>query len=210
VLVRKFANLRPNWGQLALELVVIFVGVTAAFIVENIREDRAALDDLRQAARGIVVELRHYNERGQLLAAKLRESIEAWRRADAEGRRAIPTIFRIPGAPTPPTAAWDGAVASGVANHIDPEIRRRLGYFYSEYRGIHTNYARHLEFIEREILPRAVVGVEAFYPNGEFDPAIRARLTLLEEFATDLQLLSEEAEALADELEARFDLDDSG
>ena len=209
VLVRRLVDLKPNWGQLALELVVIFVGVTAAFIVENIREDRAAMDDLRQAARGIIVELRHYGERGQFHARNMLDPIEEWRQADAAGRRAAPAVYRIPGGPAPPTAAWDGAVSSGVANRLDPEFRRRLGYFYNEYRGIHTNYRRHLEFIEREVLPRTVVGVEAFYPDGAFDPAVRTRLALLEEFAADLQRLSVEAETLADELEVLLDLDES-
>jgi hypothetical protein len=86
-------------------------------------------------------------------------------------------------------------------------VRRRLGYFYSEYRGIHDNYARHLDFIEREILPRAVIGVEAFYPDGEFDPAILTRIELLEEFVDDLDAFSKQASELADELEVLLDLD---
>ena len=99
-------------------------------------------------------------------------------------------------------------MASGVANRLDPAFRRRLGYFYSEYRGIHANYARHLDFIEREILPRAVIGVEAFYPDGKFDPAILTRIELLEEFVDDLDDFSKHAIELADELEVLLDLDD--
>ena len=132
----------PRFGRLAAELVVIFVGVTAAFFVENYRERLAAEEDL-----------------------------------------------------------------SGVASQYEPDLRFRLGYFYDEMVGIHTNYQRHLAFIESEVLPRAEIGPAAFYDDaGRFDPAVRARLDLLDEFAADLRRWSTMAGELADELEATMEL----
>ena len=47
-------------------------------------------------------------------------SLVAWRTSDQAGQRAIPGYFIIPGAPRPPTAAWNSAVSSGVANLSNP------------------------------------------------------------------------------------------
>lgn len=196
---------RPNWSRAAVELVVIFVGVTAAFFVESYREHLAAEDDLRQASAGILSELRSFETRGGGYVEAFTAPIERWREAEAAGRRAVPEFYRIPGAPRPPTAAWDATVASGVASQFEPDFRFRLGYFYSEFRGIHENYLRHLDFVEREVLPRVDVGTDAFYDaSGRFDPAVRVRMALIEEFIADLGRLSLMAGELADELEAMW------
>jgi hypothetical protein len=194
---------RPNWRRAAVELVVIFVGVTAAFFVESYREHLAAEEDLQQASAGILSELRSFETRGGEYVAAFTAPIERWREDDAAGRRTVLEFYRIPGAPRPPTAAWDAAVASGVASQFEPEFRFDLGYFYSEFRGIHDNYLRHLDFLEREVLPRVEAGPDAFYDaSGRFDPAVRVRMALIEEFTADLARLSRMAGDLADELEA--------
>ena len=194
---------RPNWRRAAVELVVIFVGVTSAFFVESYREHLAAEEDLRQASVGILSELRSFELRGGEYVAAFTGPLERWREADAAGRRTVPEFYRIPGAPTPPTAAWDATVASGVASQFEPDFRWRLGYFYSEFRGIHDNYLRHLDFVEREVLPRSEGGPDAFYDaSGRFDPAVRVHMALIEEFTADLARLSRMAGELADELEA--------
>jgi hypothetical protein len=194
---------RPNWSRAAVELGVIFVGVTAAFFVESYRERLAAEGDLRQASAGILSELRSFESRGGDYVEAFRAPFDRWREADAAGRRAVPEFYRIPGAPTPPTAAWDAAVASGVASQFEPGFRFRLGYFYSEFRGIHVNYVRHLDFIERQVLPRVELGPDAFYDgSGRFDPAVRVRMALIEEYVDDLERFSLSAGELADEIEA--------
>lgn len=204
----KLRNWTANWHQLLLELVVVFIGVTAAFLIENLREERAEMHQLRQASVGMLAELRNYRVRGIAHATAIRDSITVWRDLDQQGKQAVPKLYRIPGAPLPPSAAWDGAVASGVANRISPEFRYRLGYFYSEYMGIARTYLRHQIFIENEVLPRVELGVQAFYgEDGQFNPAIRARFALIEDFADDLERLSLTAGELADELETKLNLE---
>ncbi|MGD8495757.1 MAG: hypothetical protein PVF05_06160 [Gemmatimonadales bacterium] len=197
---------RPHWARLGLELVVVFVGVTAAFFVEGYREQLDADRALRQAAAGILAELRTYQTKGIVYVDSMTAHLDAWEEADREGRRAVPTFFTIPGAPQPPTAAWSTAVASGVASGFEPDFGYRLGYFYNEFSGIQANYRRHLAFIENYVLPRAEEGVDAFYDaEGRFDPAVRSRMRLVREYVADLDRLSRLAGDLADELEARLE-----
>lgn len=197
---------RPHWGRMVAELVVVFVGVTAAFFVEGYREQLDADRALRQASAGILAELRTYETKGLAYADSMTAHLDAWEEAEAAGRRAVPTFYRLPGAPRPPTAAWSTAVASGVASGFEPDFGYRLGYFYNEFSGIQLNYQRHLAFIETEVLPRAELGADAFYDAaGRFDPAIRARIRLYREYVSDLARLSQMAGDLADELETRLD-----
>jgi hypothetical protein len=184
------------------ELLVIFAGVTAAFFVEGYRETLDERAQLRQATQGIVAEMFHYENRGLEHADSIDQRLARWRAADAAGARAIPAFYRLPGAPNPPTAAWDAAVSSGVASMFEPQLRIELGYFYSEYLGIHSNYVRHLSFVEREMLPRVAAGPDAFYDGrGNLRPEFGVQMSLLEEFGRDLRRLSEEAGELGVKLE---------
>ena len=54
---------RGGAGRHAAELLVIFIGVSAAFFVENYRERQQEYEELDQAVDGIVFELGHYSER---------------------------------------------------------------------------------------------------------------------------------------------------
>ena len=184
------------------ELLIIFAGVTAAFFVEGYRESLAERAQLRQATQGIIAELFHYQDRGLEHADSIDLRLARWRAADAAGARAIPAFYRLPGAPNPPTAAWDAAVSSGVASMFEPQLRIELGYFYNEYLGIHANYVRHLSFVEREVLPRVAAGAEAFYDDrGRLRPDFEVQMSLLEEFGWDLRRLSEQGGELGAKLE---------
>ncbi len=189
-------------ARVVAEGLIIFAGVTAAFLVEGYRDDLEDSKRLEQATAGIITEMTHYATRSREHADSITARIDAWRRADSAGRRAVPGYYRIPGAPHPPTAAWDAAVASGVASLFEPELRLDLGYFYNEFVGVHDNYVRYLEFAEREILPRAEVGPDEFYDTaGRLRPEFRSYMRLFQEFADDLRGLAATAEELRSRLE---------
>jgi len=107
-------------------LLVIFFGVTAAFVVENYRESASQREELRQAVAGLITEMEHYETRSAQFADAFDSAIEKWKAADRQGQRAVPGYYRIPGSTHPPTAAWTIIVNSGIARLIDPELRREL------------------------------------------------------------------------------------
>jgi hypothetical protein len=188
-------NRRREWVKRAGgELLIIFVGVTAAFIVEGYRQELFQREEIHQATEGILTELRRYQVRGVEHADSISARLERWRAADSAGQHAVPGYYRIPGGSHPPTAAWDAAISSGVASLFDPELRLALGYFYTDFLGIHDNYVRRLVFIEREVLPRVEQGTEAFY-QGEphLRPEFLVEMSLLDEFGEDLRAASRQA-----------------
>jgi len=100
-------------------------------------------------------------------------------------------------------AAWNSAVSSGLARMVEPRLRMDLGYFYSEFVGVHDNYDRYNQFTEREVLPRMISGPDAFYgPDGHLLPVFRVHMDLQKEFAMDLRRLSGLARDLRTRLEA--------
>lgn len=187
----------------ALELLVIFIGVTAAFFVDGRREQLDRAGHLAEARRGILAELDRYSVRAVFHADSIDAYFAAWRADQAAGSRTAPQFYRIPGATHPPTAAWDAAVASGVVNFFEPEIRVQLGYFYKEFLGIHDNYVRNLHFIERDVLPRQHRGATEFYDaTGRLEPEIATYMMLHQEFADDLRELAAAATTLKARVEA--------
>jgi hypothetical protein len=193
---------RSRVARAATELAIIFLGVSAAFFVEGYREQLDQAQQLRQATGGIIAELARYENKSAEFADSIDASLATWRTCDQAGQRAIPGYFIIPGAPRPPTAAWNSAVSSGVASLYVPDLRLELGYFYTELVGIHDNYIRRLEFTEREILPRAEVGPDAFYDStGHLRPEFAVEMKLFGDFGSDLRRLGTMAGSLRARLE---------
>jgi len=198
----KRSSWRGRVGWLIGQLIVVFAGVTAAFVVENYRDARNQEAEFHQALSGLIAELNRYETRGLEFADGMDARISAWEQADRNGTRAIPGYFRIPGATHPPSAAWTTMMSSGLARLIEPGLRTELGLFYSEVVGIHDNYDRYNQFTEREVLPRIAHGPDAFYgTDGRIQPAFRVHMDLQKEFAADLRKLSHQAHDLRLRLE---------
>ena len=182
---------------------MIFLGVSAAFLVENYRQKENDKAEMMQAVAGIIKELEHYETKSVTFADRFQSAIDRWSAADKAGKRAAPGYFRIPGAPHPPSAAWNATVTSGIARMLDPQLRIDLGYFYNEFVGIHDSYDRYNQFTEREILPRISQGPDAFYgADGKVLPIFRVHMDLQAEFAANLRRLAKDSHDLRLRLEA--------
>jgi hypothetical protein len=197
------ATWRERLGWLATEFLIIFVGVSAAFVVENYRDYRTHVAEFHDAMSGVIAELRNTEAKTRTYSEAIFADLARWEEADRTGKRAVPSHYRIPGATHPPTAAWNSAVSSGVARMIEPKLRTELGHYYNEFLGIHDNYDRYNQFTEREVLPRIILGPEAFYgSDGKLLPQFRVYMDLQKEFATDLRKIGASAHELRTKLEA--------
>jgi hypothetical protein len=203
-LLRTWAAWRELLLRAGVALLTIFVGVTAAFFFDGYRDQLEQAQRLHDTRKGIVTELMHYENRGGKIADDIDQSIARWKAANAAGIQAMPGYYLMSGAPRPPTAAWSSAVASGVASQFDSKTQLELGYFYSEYTGIHDNYLRRLVFTEQEILPLALSGPSAFYDaNAKLLPQFQVHMDMLERFSADLRRLNAEAKRLRIKLQAQ-------
>src|SRR4051812_14667153 len=108
-------DLKRYLGRLAGELFVIFAGVSAAFVVDNYRDNRNQAAEFHQALSGVTAELNRHETRSREYADGISAKVKEWEEADRDGKKAIPGYYRIPGATHPPIAAWNTMMSSGLA-----------------------------------------------------------------------------------------------
>jgi len=100
----KRGSWRGHVGWLAGQLIVVFAGVSAAFVVENYRDAKNQQAEFRQALSGVIAELNRYETRGLEFADGIDAKIPAWQQADRSGTRATRAtigfrVHRIPHRP---------------------------------------------------------------------------------------------------------------
>ena len=76
------------------QLIVVFAGVSAAFVVENYRDSKNQQAEFRQALSGVIAEL-PIRDAGAGVRGWYRRQIFAWEQAYRSGTRAIPAYYRI-------------------------------------------------------------------------------------------------------------------
>jgi hypothetical protein len=181
-------KLGPLASKVALELFIVFVGVSAAFAVENYRDARQ--QDLRRQAvyRALDRELTQMAEtHGPVFQREMTEELTAWDRAVARGERPLPPTFRMPRAERPPTGVWDAAVATGSIELIDPELFFELARLYNRAESAGDLYQRYATAAQADVWARLDEGPGAFWqPDGKLRPEIKAHVQRLRDFQ-DLQ-----------------------
>lgn len=178
---KKFGSLLP---KIALELFVVFVGVSAAFAVDDYRDERED-DERRQAVyRALDRELLQMAEtHGPVFQRQMTDQLATWDRAVAAGGHPLPPTFRLPRAERPPTGVWDAAVATGSIELIDPELFFELARFYNRAESAGNLYQRYATAAQDDVWSRLDEGAGAFWqPDGKLRPEIKAHVQRLRDF----------------------------
>jgi hypothetical protein len=192
---RSFGSL---FSKIALELFIVFVGVSAAFALDDYRDARSQ-DERRQAIyRALDRELTQMAEtHGPAFQREMTRQIAAWDRALARGEQPLPPAFKLPGAERPPTGVWDAAVATGSIELIDPELFYELARFYNRANSAGVLYQRYSQGAQTDIWPRLAEGPTAFWgTDGKPRPEISADVQRLRDFRDRQGQLSTEARQL--------------
>ena len=177
-------SIGPLLSKIALELFIVFVGVSAAFAVEDYRDARQE-DERRQAVYGALDrELRQMAEtHGPVFQLRMSEQLAAWDRAVRRGEKPLPPTFRMPAAERPPTGVWDAAVATGSIELVDPDLFYELARFYNRADSVGDLAQRYSASAQAEVWPYLDEGPGAFWDsNGKPKPATRAHVARLREF----------------------------
>jgi hypothetical protein len=192
------AALARHASRFLVELAVVFIGVSAAFMVDNYRDQREQARSIDAAYSGLLEELSQYSSRGRAHAARARQVLAAYRAERTQGGRPPPAFYRLPGSEHPPEAVWQTSVASGVVNLIPPALRREMGWFYGENSGISDRYVRYAEFTESQILPGLKETHDVFHDpqTGELYPRFQVHMDLLDEYAGYLERQAKWADRL--------------
>jgi hypothetical protein len=196
-----FARHRALAGKFAFELAIVFVGVTAAFALENLREHHEEVKYRQSMIAALSTTFEDVAHHGRDIDRTITQKLVAFDAARARGERPPPPIYREDGAERPPTRVWEAVVQTGAAKALKPEMFFRLVSFYNFMDSFGDRYIRYTDFTESRVLP-AVGDPAAFYDprSGKMRPEFAAYVDRLR----DLQALNREmivrAARLSDEL----------
>ena len=188
----------PLASKVALELFIVFIGVSAAFAVDDYREKRQEQQRRESIYGALDHELGQVAETfGPFYQKQMAEQLAAWDSAVSRGERPLPPTFKLPGASGPPTGVWDAAAATGSIELVDPQFFYELGRFYNRARTAGELYRGYAESARVHVWPFLSDGPDAFWqPNGELKPEIRVHLQRLRDFRERQRALMEEARTL--------------
>ena len=173
-------------SKIALELFIVFVGVSAAFAVENYRDEQAKVERRQVVYRALDRELKQMAEtHGPLLQRQMSAQLKAWDEAVARGEKPLPPAFRIADAERPPTAVWDAAVASGTIEIVEPELMFELARFYTRAETVGDLYQRYSMAAQMHVWPHLHKGPAAFWnSDGTLRFETEAHVQRLRDFRT--------------------------
>jgi hypothetical protein len=178
-----------NWFAVAIDFLIVVVGVFVATQVENWKE---AGEQKRRTA--VIVEGLREDLRDSIgvqagFVTEAAAGLAAFDAARARGERPPPYYYRIAGSDKPPSYVWQSALQSGIVDLIHPSLLFDLGFYYSEQDGIGVKYVRYATFVESEILPRLNAGPSAFYDErGTLKPEFAANMERLREWISFVQV----------------------
>jgi len=175
---------RDLLAKVALELFIVFVGVSAAFAVDNYRDTRAQNERRRAVYLALDRELTQMAEtHGPRFQREMTQELNVWDTAISRGQNPSPPTFRLPGAERPPTGAWDAAVVTGSIQLIDPELFYELARFYNRADSAGMLYQRYSESAQTHIRPYLGDGAKVFWgPDGKPRPEVRVTIQRLRDF----------------------------
>lgn len=153
-------------GKLLFEIVIIFIGVTAAFALEAARQKRSDSDYRNSMIAAMVPTFDDMQRHNRIFINEAAAKIEAFDRDLAAGKQPLLPIYREGGAERPPLRAWDGIVASGVSKALPPALYFQLSQFYNRQESIGERYVRYADMTERDIYPLGPEQQGIYGPSG--------------------------------------------
>lgn len=197
---KRVASHRALAGELVFELIVIFIGVTAAFALENFREAREEASYRHQMVTALRTSLDDWAGHGVDVEKHTAALLRNFDRARHRGQIVELPVYRESGGERPPTRAWDGIVATGAARALDPTLFFRLARFYSRADSFGDRYLRYNSFTELQVLPYLDDTTRFYDGTGRLRPQYAGYVERLRDLNREMHAQVVEAATLRDTL----------
>ncbi len=187
--------------QFAFEIVIVFVGVTAAFAMESFRQRRVETAYRRSMIAALVPTLDDVLLHSQAFDDEVSAKLAQFDAAVARGEKPVLPVFRESNSERPPIRAWDGIVATGAAKSLPPELFFQLALFYTRQESFGERYIRYNDFTEARVLtlgPDMSAAYDA--ATGALRPEFAAHADRLRDLKVANARMSVEAADLRDRL----------
>lgn len=194
--IRK-ALTRETIARLTFELLVIFVGVSAAFIVDNYRERAERDQQSKQIYTVLAASLKDFHVYGSIVRDSMVREINEWDARDTT-QFVMPPFYREPGGEGPPVGAWEALLAGGGINVIDTQLFWDLTNFFNRVGSMRARYQRYTNITEQILLPSVYYGPAGAYQPGthRLKPEIGAHIDLYRNYLKEHLLLMPQAQGL--------------
>ena len=199
---------RPNFSDVVkrygAELVIVFVGVYAAFWVDNYRDQKRDAERTVQIVQTLHADLQDFVTTSRVFDERIASALDRWEAASINGERPPPYAFRVDRSETPPMSVWQAVSQSSLVELLEPSLLFDLGFFYSEVEGVGVKFVRYSAFTDEFVLPGLRRGADWFYDDstGDLEPEFAAHMDRLREYQGDMRVLTGWAECLIARLEA--------
>ena len=186
------------------ELVIVFVGVYAAFWVDNYRDQKRDAERTVQIVQTLHEDLLDFVATSRIFDERIVSGLDGWEAARVNGERPPPYVLRVDRSETPPISVWQAVSQSSLVELLEPSLLFDLGFFYSEVEGVGVKFVRYSEFTDEFVLPGLKRGADWFYDDstGDLKPEFAAHMDRLREYQGDMRVLAGWAECLIERLEA--------
>ncbi|MEO7564236.1 MAG: hypothetical protein ABIR63_07725 [Sphingomicrobium sp.] len=198
----RFEKQWPLIGKHLFEIVIIFIGVTAAFALEGARQDR---EEQRYRATMIAAMIPLFDDftRHNRDLYAMEPKLAAFERAVAAGETPMIPVFRERGSERAPVRSWDGIVSTGISRALPPKLYMDLSLFFTRQESLSERYVRYISFAEAEIEPLRS-DPRHFYEAGtrRLKPAYAASIDQLRGIIAGTRLTEQQARELKPQLGA--------
>jgi hypothetical protein len=161
--VRSLAESRRTLSRIALEIIIGFVGVYAAFALGAYKERRDMIDRRHQIKRALIAEIRPIVQIAENNIAGYERALAVFDSSVTAGRPAPqPFIESV----ALNDHVWEATKQAGGLNLIDVPTFVALSQFYNMNSNMFAQYAQLREFSIAEILPRQGGSPAAFLEPG--------------------------------------------
>ena len=203
--LRRFLT-KETVTRLSFELLVVFIGVSAAFIVDNYREKRDRRQQTRQIYAVLASSLNDFHVYGDTVRARMQAELSRWDTRDT-ALYARPPIYREPGGEGPPVGAWEALLGSGGIDFIDAQLFWELTIFFNRVQSLRDRYQRYTTLTERMLMPRLFYGEAGAYQPGtkQVHPEVGAHIELMRMYTVEHHSLLDQARTLESKIRSRLD-----
>jgi hypothetical protein len=189
-------------GKFVFEVVIVFIGVTAAFALESARQDRQEAAYRKQMIAALIPILDDTIRHNRQFEASVDRKLSAFDEALARGEHPRLPVYREPGSERPPTRVWDGIVSTGAAKALDPKLFFDLARYYTRLDSFGERYIRYNDFSEQRVFSLGPDQAGIYDgKTGRLRPQYAAYVDRLR----DLDEVAKELDRLAADLKARLE-----
>jgi len=206
---RSVKNLGARFGWLIAEVVLVFLGMYGAFVLERMHDDDMDLLRKRQILQALVDEFANYEEELGSASNSLDEGYGIpFFTAYSSGDKPFPRPIPFGGMGSVNTGIWEAMLQSGGIEVLEVELIQGVQGFFKKLQDLLDLYSRFERLSESMILPEMDQSVDFFYEaeGSELRDKYKWYVNSLFTVGMSLRELSEQAKTTKELLLAEYSI----